>query len=129
MGEEETYLAWPDMRWKIFGEVKTVSVDQEELCRASVQSSITLFPGGDLRGRCFSSLSDLDYFTEMEDCMQTCPKLQESRSPLMENATDVSRINEKLVELNFDPDKAGAYYARALGETIWVSLSNRSAGL
>ena len=46
----------------------------------------------------------LDYFTEMEECLQTCPKLQESRAPLMENASDVNRINEKLAELRSKRD-------------------------
>ena len=65
----------------------------------------------------------LDYFTEMEECLQTCPKLQESRAPLMENASDVNRINEKLAELCYAPDKA--YYPHSHGETVWVSLSYR----
>ena len=64
-----------------------------------------------------------DYFTEMEECLQTCPKLQESRAPLMENASDVNRINEKLAELCYAPDKA--YYPHSHGETVWVSLSYR----
>ena len=79
-----------------------------------------------------TSSSVPDYFTEMKDCLQTCPKLQESRAPLMENAEDVSRVIEKIVEMTKAPAETEtvsslyrAYYPRALSDAVWVSVSYR----
>ena len=78
----------------------------------------------------------------MEDCMHTCPvsllfiitiyhiliiqKLQDSRAYRVENMADYDRLREKIIELTYDPDPNYAYYPRAISESIWLSISDRS---
>ena len=45
LGEEQVYMAWPDMKWKVVGDVATVNVSLSTLCRRQEESFFTLLPG------------------------------------------------------------------------------------
>ena len=53
-------------------------------------------------------------------------KLQDSRAYRVENMADYARLREKIIELTYDPDPNYAYYPRAISESIWLSISDRS---
>ena len=59
----------------------------------------------------------------MMECMQTCQKMQNARSPKLENVDEMFVFLKKIAEIVYQPGTQ-TLFPNALGSSVWSSLSD-----
>ena len=63
----------------------------------------------------------------MTECMQTCPKFQQSRAPDIKNDEDISSFMEKLAEIVFMP-RTSTFFPTTFSGAVWLAMTRNEKG-